>query len=380
WYQAFSDQDFRMDYLFYDWIVYARALFKKIQPIVAPSSGYRSWDVKAFSNIQYLKEYASNLHVPGLFMPRLVNECQETSELELRDEFLFEKAPVSLEELATIEDFAQVQVLMRKGQFSRCQELLLLILETLKKYHQDLGVAHILILLAEIYQKVKNYGICLKDSLEAFEYAKSGKLPISEMTKLHIILAHTYENIFSPKKSQEHIQTILHFLKSLPVNSENEQLILHCHMEFVRINLMKEEFPEANLHFKEILKRMEKYPEYTLLYYYERSHYHAKNDNFGKQFLALQKALSIKQDSAFAHAKALYDMGDYMSKRKKDNQKALAVLSEIEDLLIELNYENLKLKLRTHRLIKEILLLDNRVEEASKHIQAMEKINYRLTH
>ena len=80
------------------------------------------------------------------------------------------------------------------------------------------------------------------------------------------------------------------------------------------------------------------------------------------------------------HAQARYVLGDYYSKVKEDNPKALAVLSEIDSLLFEMEYDNLKLKLRTHRLIKDILLLDNRIEDAAVHIQEIEKINYRLTH
>ncbi|MHA1746996.1 MAG: tetratricopeptide repeat protein [Promethearchaeota archaeon] len=380
WYQAFSDQDYQMNYLFYDWIVYARGLLKKVQPIIAPSSGYRSWDVKAFSDVQYLKEYACNLLVPGLFMPRLVYENQKSSEWELRDEFLFSSSPTSLEELATIEDFAQVQVLMRKGQFPQSEKLLLSILETLKTYHHIFGVTHSLIFLADISLKVKNYSNCLKYALEALEYAKSGKIPISDITKLHILLIQTYENTLSPEKSKTHVQIILTFLKSLPVSAENDQLILKCHLEFVRMNIAKEDYHEANLHFKELLKRMDKYPEFQFLYYFERSKYHSKNQKPAKQYQALQKALGIKQDSALAHAQALYDLGEYMSSIKNDNPKALAILTEIDVLLTELTFENLKLKLRTHRLIKDILLLDNRIEDASKHIQEIEKINYRLTH
>jgi len=337
--------------------------------------------VKAFSEVQYLKEYAYNLHTPGLFLPRLVYENQKASEWELRDEFLFDQPPTSLEELATIEDFSQVHVLMRKGQFPQSETLLLSVLETLKKYRQIFGITHTLILLADISQKVKNHSNCLKYALEALDYARSGKnLSINDIATLHILLVKTYANTLSPEKATHHMQIILTFLKSLPVSAENDQLILHCHLEFVHLSMAKEDFHEANLHFKEILKRMEKYPTYQFQYYFARSKYHQKNQKPAKQYQALQKALSTKQESSFAHAQALYDLGEYISKIKKDNPKALTILSEIEGLLTELNYENLKLKLRTHRLIKDILLMDNRIEDAALHIQEIEKINYRLTH
>jgi len=89
WYEAFKDQNFKMNYLFYDWIIYCRGLIKKIIDPILDQIQFDSGLLKSFSETRLIKEYLSKNGAHAIFLPRIVYE-NFNSEKDTSERFLFE--------------------------------------------------------------------------------------------------------------------------------------------------------------------------------------------------------------------------------------------------------------------------------------------------
>ena len=378
WYQAFEDQSFKLNYLFYDWIIYCRGLTKKIMPLLENGPLFNPLDIKVFSYVQFLKLYASKMRLPALFLPQLVYENTLTSEHQIRDFFLFESIPCSLEETSTIDHYAQAKILIGKGNYSKAEEKLKAILHRLKKFHHILGEVAVLFKLAKIARIKKSHILSIAYLEEALDLARSGKIPLSDILHIHIELIYSHTMNANSLKANEHKEIILTFLKDQPSNDKTDKLFLRYFLDMTKLAMQENEFDEANLLFREILKRMEKQPDYEFLYYFERSKYYAGIDNDSKQFQALQKAVVITAGPKEKQIEALFDLGLFYLYKKKDPLKAIRYVSDAESLIIDVDLAGLQLKLKCCEVLADAYRASNNITSADRKNEEAERIKERL--
>ncbi len=381
WYQAFKNQNFKCNYLIYDWIVYCRGLIKKIFPILEDENIIKSQDLKSFSYIQFLQKYAPELNLPSLFLPQLAYEAKKTKNLGHRDNFLFESIPCSLEETSTVDDYIFAKLLVKKGNFKRAEIILGNVLFRLKKFHHILGQVTVLFRLNHIAYESKNFELSITYLKEALELAQSGKIPISDIIRIHIGLINSYTMNSNSLKIHEHQQILNSFLKSLPQDEEIDKLFIKYFIEMAKLHMKTNDLVKANTYFKEFLKKKENYSEFDAIYYYERSKYYRLKQNEAKQFQSLQKAITYKNnDDDDVNPKVLFEISKMYLYNKKEAEKSRKYLLEAIDKLNNTDIEHLKLKSKCIEVLIDSYRALNLISEAESEEKNLSSIREKLDH
>ncbi len=378
WYEAFKDQDFKLNYLFYDWIIYCRGLIKKIIEPILDQIQFDAGLLKSFSEIRLLKEYLSKNGSPALFLPRIVYENLNSPEKNTSERFLFQGAPCSLEEMSAVEDFRLAELFERKGNYNRAHELLLKAKNKLRKFHHINGLIKVIFKLNDLVIKDKDYDKSVEFLNEALELSKSGQVSVVNIVNIHLSLGYSYALGNSAFDSEKHNQIVKSFLNSLPSTKQNENLICHMYLEFAKLNLIQNEYEEANANFKLLLKHIKKNSPYEFLYYFERAHYYNAVKNETKHYLSLKKAIEIDKGPLIERISANFELGKFYLYTKQDSEKAIDNLTKTLTMINDVDVESLKIKVKTYEIIADAYRARDYEEAARQASEEAEKIRERL--
>lgn len=377
WYEAFKDQNFKMNYLFYDWIIYCRGLIKKIIEPILDQIQFDSGLLKSFSETRLIKEYLSKNGAHAIFLPRIVYE-NFNSEKDTSERFLFEGAPCSLEEMSSIEDFRLAELFERKGNFNRAQELLINAKRKLKKFHHINGQIKVIFKLNDLALKDRDYDKSIEYLNEALELSKSGQVSVVNIANIHLSLSNSYALGNSAFNSEKHHQIVKTFLNSLPSTKQNENLICRMYLERAKLNLIQKEYNEADENFKNLLKHIKKDSPYSFLYFFFRAQYYNAVKNETKQYLSLKKAIEINKGPLMERILARFELGKFYLYTKQDSEKALDLLTETLSMNTDVDVESLKVKVKIYEIIADAYRARNYEEAARQAIEEAEKIRERL--
>ncbi len=378
WYDAFKDQNFKLNYLFYDWIVYCRGLIKKIIEPILDQPQFDHGLLKSFSEVRLLKDFLSKNGSPAIFLPRIVYDNLSSLEKETSEQFLFEGAPCSLEEMSAIEDFRLAELYERKGNYNRVNELLLKAKRKLKKFHHINGQIKVIFNLHDLAVKDKEYNKSIEYLNEALELSKSGQVSIVNMVNIHLSLYYSYALGNSAFNSEKHRQIVKSFLNSLPSTKQNENLICRMYLEFARLNLIQNDYDEANENFKQLLKHIKKNSPYEFLYFFERAHYYSAVKNETKQFLSLKKAIEINKGPLKERILAHFELGKFFLYQQQDSEKAIDYLTETLSMNTDVDIESLKIKVKSYEIIADAYRARNYIEAAEQATEEARIIRERL--
>ncbi len=378
WYEAFKDQNFKLNYLFYDWIIYCRGLIKKIIEPILDQIQFDAGLLKSFSENRLLKEYLSKNGSPALFLPRIVYDNLNSPEKETSERFLFGGAPCSLEEMSAIEDFRLAELFERKGNYNRALELLTKAKRKLKKFHHINGQIKVIFKLNDLVVKDKDYDKSIEYLTEALELSKSGLVSVVNIANIHLSLGYSYGLGNSAFKSVEHYQIVKKFLNSLPSTKQNENLICRTYLEIAKLHLTQNEFDEADENFKQLLKHIKKNSPYEFLYYYNRAHYYNAVKKETKQFLSLKKAIEINKGPLMERILAHFELGKFFLYTKQDSEKSIDYLTKTLTMITDVDVESLKIKIKTYEVISDAYTSRNYGEAARQAKEEAEKIRERL--
>lgn len=378
WYEAFKDQNFKMNYLFYDWIIYCRGLIKKIIEPILDQTQFDSGLLKSFSETRLIKEYLSKNGSPALFLPRIVYENLNSPEKDTSEHFLFEGIPCSLEEMSAIEDFRLAELYETKGNYNRAQELLIKAKRKLKKFHHINGQIKVIFKLNDLAVKDRDYEKSIEYLNEALELSKSGQVSVVNIINIHLSLSNSYALGNSAFNSEKHRQIAKTFLRSLPSTKQNENLICRMFLEFARLNLIQNDLEEANENLKQLLKHIKKNSPYEFLYYVTRAHYYNAVKNETKQYLSLKKAIEINKGPIMERILAHFELGKFYLYTKQDSEKAIDLLTETLSMNTDVDVESLKIKVKTYEIIADAYRARDYEEAARQAIEEAEKIRERL--
>nr|QEE15665.1 hypothetical protein DSAG12_01492 [Candidatus Prometheoarchaeum syntrophicum] len=378
WYEAFKDQNFKLNYLFYDWIIYCRGLIKKIIEPILDQMQFEAGLLKSFSEIRLLKEYLSKNGSSALFLPRIIYENLNSPEKDTSERFLFQGAPCSLEEMSAVEDFRLAELFERKGNYNRSLELLLNAKKKLKKFHHINGQIKVIFKLNDLVIKDKDYNKSVEFLSEALELSKSGQVSVVNIVNIHLSLGYSYALGNSAFKSETHNQIVKTFLNSLPSTKQNQNLICRMYLEFAKLNLIQEEYEEADANFKQLLKHIKKNSPYEFLYYFERAHYYNSVKNETKHYLSLKKAIEIDKGPLIERISANFELGKFYLYTKQDSEKAIDYLTKTLTMITDIDVESLKIKVKTYEIIADAYRARDYEEAARQASEEAEKIRERL--
>ena len=358
WYMAFNDQHFHMNYLFYDWLIFARGLIKPMLSIMDSPQfnalGVQAVSgVKSFSEVQIRKDVLAGATPNGLFVPSLIYETQLAEEVGKANTSFFESAPAGLEELIALYDYARAKNAVQIGNYPAATKLLMEAKRVLKKFHHTHGQVKLLLKLYAVAYTQEKLPEAMGYLQEALELCKTGKIPIEDMIQIHISMAWIHGLQKQPKEMDRQMEIALKFLNSLPSTEENQNLFPKIHLEWARIRMHLQDYNGANEAFKELFKYIKLSPLYEFFYYYERSNYYAAINSEQKQMLALQKAVSLKDLPQLEGYKARLQMGKMLLYTKQDPKQALEYLTKAEKMITDEDMESLKLRIQVYEMLND---------------------------
>lgn len=358
WYSSFNDQNFNMNYLFYDWIIYCRGLIKQFLSIF-DTPQFQSLAIQntnglqSFSDITMRKDFFSHNAPVAFWQHPLVFETQSLQDISPPDRSFFESPPCGLEELTAVSDYEQAKALMERNHISGAKELLLHAKRKLKKFHHILAQVKILFRLNDIAKIENNYQESLEYLAEIQELCKTGKIPIPFIIHMHLQFAWTFVAQKDVKQCNNQIVICLKFLESSPSSPEINALFPRVFLEVVRINMKLEDWAAANEAFKHLLRYSKMYPKYEFYYYYERGTYYEGVKQDQKRILALQKAITINNSPRVDTLKAYLALGKYFLYTKSEPKQALEYLKLAEKLNTQVDLDSLKLRQQTYEMLAD---------------------------
>ncbi|MHA1583743.1 MAG: hypothetical protein ACTSWL_00685, partial [Promethearchaeota archaeon] len=341
WYETFQSQHYTMDYLFYDWIIYSKAILKIFLESINNISNFDTKLLNSFNEQKFLKNYADNQEISALFLPYLAYENQIAS---TPDKKLFETPPESLDESLINEKYQNALDLLNKTDLFEAKKKLKEVFQDLVKYHHLKGQLIVSLQISEVSFQQKQYLEARNVLQQAFEIIKSNITEEELIVETHFGLIKAYRFTSELDNANKHERILIKFIHSLPSENSFEELILKAYLKLSQLALSLNLLPKANEYSREVLKRMEKYPYYEFYYYYERSKYHAASDNPYKQSQALLKAIAVKEAPKIPKMHAKYDLANYYIEKKEDFQKAIKILEKLIDELKENKMEIMKFK------------------------------------
>jgi tetratricopeptide repeat protein len=377
WYQAFRDQKFRMNYLFYDWLVYCRGLVHPIIDLI-DTPQFNNQSLKSFSEIAFLQENLDKKEIPGLFLPRLAFESRNEVENHQRETNLFESPPSSLEEMSTINDYSQANFLIRKENYPAAQKLLYNAKIKLQKFHHLKGQIKIIFRLYELAKLQKRYEDSIKILEEAIELAKTGKIPIPDIVNIHLSLIYSYAMGGNKDMSEKHLGILLKFLRLLPTDDKSDNLLLKSHLKMAILRMDQEKFSLANEHFKYIHSNYNKNPIYEFLYYYWRAHFYRLTKKESKQQLSLEKAISIKEGPIKEIILAHFELGKYFLYTKNEPEKSIDYILETDKMINTVDIASMRIKVKCYEMLADAYRGLENSEEAQRAVEESEKLRERL--
>jgi tetratricopeptide (TPR) repeat protein len=351
-YQIFDDQEYRFNYLLYDWLVYCRALIKEILPIF-DAEQYHAADMVPFSEITLLQNIISTITMNALPLSPLVYEMQISEHGNQMNRELFEGIPQTLEELKAIQDFKTSRILIQRGNYGGGENLLLNARKSLKKFHHTPGIIAINSKLIDLYIEQEKYTEALKILTEALELVKTGKVPIPELVKIHISFNHIYHITGEFDKGLEHFNIIEKFLSSLPNSNIISNQMCRIYLAMIKTKQKCKQYKEVEPYYKEAFKLVSDIPLFKFLFYYERSHFYAGTGNEQKQIEMLEKALDIPEGPIYDYVNAQIELGQILNYNKLEPQKAIKLLNEALKINQHTDFGSMKLKIKTYEILAD---------------------------
>ncbi len=367
WYEIFKDQDFRLDYLIYDWMVYARGLIKSVLPLFDSQITEYIQRWKNFSDVAFLSNIPRESPIPGLFLPNLFYEIPFSTEIEIPQYLLLKEVPSTLNELYAEEIFHNGIELEKKGHFQESIRNLEESNELLKNFSQNDGRVKILLKLAELNLQLQNYSQTLRNLNESIDIVKKGDISLPIIMQIHQHFIHIYSLIKKPESVQEHYDIGATFLKSykgkdIDVNHAFGEINMSAAKAYLRLK----ELDQSNLYFKQVLKYIEKNNGLEFSYFVNRAKFYHEKANINKQIAALQRAQSIENASLLARGQIYYDLAKIFLETKLDSKKSLGYIEKGLELEFSVDYYSLNLKIDLLHLKREIYREKGISEEVSE--------------
>ncbi len=376
-YDVFQDKDYRLNYLFYDWIVYCRALVKPILELLN-NDDLDHQEFQPFSEVKLLEETVRKREYPGVFLPQLSYECMDSEEIKPRNPVLFSSPPISLTEVDATNNYLVAVYLIRRNDLNNAKRYLKQAFKKLEKAHHSQGKLKILFKLFEISEKKKKYSEGIKILKRALKIAKISALDVDQISKIHRSLSRAYAMKGNSKLSEKHFLINLKFLESLPKKPRNEKLILDAHLEMVKLRINQVKLKLAKEHLKTLAKYIKKYPKYEFLFYYWRAHYEEKSENSKKKLKFLERADEIEDGPAYEHIKTKFDLGKHYLYQEGKAKNSILYLKEADNLIKAVDIEKLRLKIKIHEILKDAYEKENKENLAEKAKNQVESLREQL--
>ncbi len=351
-YQAFSDKDYRLNYLLYDWIVYARGLIKPIVETL-DKVGIDFQEFQPFSEVKLLKDILRKKEHPGIFVPTMTYEAMQSEELVERSKVLFDSAPTSLVEVSAIDHFIQAEYLMKRNDLQSAKQKTAKALVKLKEAHHAKGELKCLFRLYEISEAQKKYAEGVKILERALEIAKLNACTVQEISKIHNLMIKAYGNKGNNTTSERHFVINLKFLESLDRSAKVEKLIVETHLEMFKLRLKQKKIKLAKEHLKSLAKHVKKYPEYEFLFLYWRAKYEQASGNKKVMLNLLEKADEIQEGGQFEHILTKFELAKHFLYNEKKTKKALDYLEQANRMIKSIDVKKLKLKIKIFEMMRD---------------------------
>ena len=205
--------EFNLNMYIENWIKFARLLLNSMIEIIDVGELNQS----EFLNFRPEKELDRpdfELEENNFSFTALHYESRVSKELFPLHNDLFDKPPSNFEVIESIQNYTKAEELIRNYKFKEASEILDNSLKIFNKYKQKKVVVSILLHLRKIASLLNQQNITINYLQNALEVAKSGKLPLKYILRIHYQLGKIYFKLKDYNKALDHFKEIITFLEN----------------------------------------------------------------------------------------------------------------------------------------------------------------------
>ncbi|MHA1818844.1 MAG: tetratricopeptide repeat protein [Promethearchaeota archaeon] len=291
-------------------------------------------------------------------IPQLVREIFNKDELIKLDQKFFNHAPKYFDELTALKQYKEADDLIKAGKLQVAIKALGKILVIFNRYKQKKGVVLTLFKLSDIAKDMRNFDKAIEYLENALDLSKTGEIPSEYIIKTHEKLGDVYFKSKQYEKAMEHYKIIIKFLEAL--NDEKYiYLITKSRLEIAKLLITMEQFKDANLLFKKIIKDIHYDKDLEIHYYYTRALYLIAKGSYSNAAQLLKKGCTMVEADNRMRALCHLELAKLFFYEKKNTQRSAENLLAADKLLEEKNNEDILLKVQIYEILADVFNKEN---------------------
>jgi tetratricopeptide (TPR) repeat protein len=338
-YSLFKDTDFKLETYLENWIKFSRMMINSIIEIISLAdinlNDYINFNPKKELDAEDFEDDSNNFPFSALHYESLLSK----GDLYQIHNDLFNTPPSSFEVIKSINSYIEAEELIKNYRFDEATQLLNDSLKIFNKNRQKKVVVSILLKLREIATLLNQDEVAFDYLQSALSVAKSGKVPIEYIIKIHYYLGKRYFRSDQYEKALSHFEIIVNFLESEEPSINKDEFLGIAYLHLGLIYTVQNKLAEAKFNFKNALQLGNSSTKVKLTYHLLRAKDYKARSNLSqaqKQLRAGIDAVGIDyNDKKFAPI--LYDLvlelAEFYIHHRVDSKKALYLMKSIEQRL-----------------------------------------------
>ncbi len=383
--QALYNSDDLICDLSTNWVKFSRlslnSILDGIDQMEINTRVLRSFDPKRELDTKNFVDEQNNFPFSALHYESLI-----AKQLYLIHHNLLNSPPNNFKVIENLNYLTKAEELINNYKLKEANNILTKALKTFNKYKQKKAVVTILLLLKDIALTLNQKEVAINYLKNALSIAKSGKVPVSYIVKIHYELGRIHFELEFLPIAKSYFEIITNFIetKNLVFPNKNEYLGL-CYIYLGLIYQQSEEISKSIETFKKAFELAKNSIKLKLNYHLLRAKYYKKVGKLSqaqKMLIMSVKNIEIDRISHEYHelvADLFLELSEYYIHHRKSSKNANFYLSQTKRFLHTDTISGIKKSIRWNKLMSAFfnLLIKNN-EKASYYLKESRKLERQL--
>ncbi|TFF97690.1 MAG: hypothetical protein EU541_07875 [Promethearchaeota archaeon] len=296
---------------------------------------------------------------------------------------LLNKPPKTFTIIEHLNYYNRAEDLINNYKFDEANKLLIQALKVFNKFKQKKAVVAILFLLKKVAMILGQHKVAINYLDNALSIAKTGKIPIDYIIKIHYDLGKIYFDLLKYYKAQNHFEIIINFLNNEKITFEKKDE--YNGLSSIYLGLIYQQFEEeikSEEAFKVAFDLMEESIKIRLQYHLIRIQYYTKVGELRQAEKILKMSIkaidfdNIPEKYNAILLQLLLELSEYFIHYKADKKKANFYLSRAKNYTDNQKISGIKATIRWNKLMRDfyrdILENDNKALTYYKRSQNLQ--------
>ncbi|MFX0039302.1 MAG: tol-pal system YbgF family protein [Promethearchaeota archaeon] len=355
-----DNSNFKLEIFLENWVKFSRQILNSLIEIL------KSREINLTEFIQFRPE-KELLYNPHNFVEEQNNfpfsalnyESSITKELFSINKDLFSIPPTNFEVIDSMNQYIEVEELIKNYRFEEAAKLLNDLLIVFNKNQQKKVIILILLKLTKIASLLNHEDTGINYLQNALGVAKSGEISVDLIIKIHYKLGVILYKRKNFEKASNHFNIIINFLEKEEISYNKEILLGLANLYIGLISMEQNNIDESKIHFKNAFIIGNDHLKVKIKYFLLRGIYYKNHGNLSLTHKFLKGGLDnidldFNNEEVVKPLTDLFlELSEFYIHFKKDGRKAYSLLRNLENQIRLKEISNMKRAVRWNLLMSD---------------------------